>query len=242
MSEHDDWQPIETAPKDESLILVYGPCEVDGESYPAQVGIAFYHKIRDRWIGENNGYVIYTPTHWRPLPPPPQPLLPVDPDFDFSLFPTTVEEVRRAEKLLAENPVEVPEELLDPSRLWKTPQPKECRPLDANWWRESRLNELLALGVPVSAVADGLRCMVEQAVKEVPALNIKVAPADAVAIQWTTEPPKEDASGWFEDKDGSVWTGVWERAHGRVLVRESLSFRPIAIARYLMLPRPEVKS
>ena len=72
MSEHDDWQPIETAPKDESLILVYGPCEVDGESYPAQVGIALYHKIRDRWIDENNGYAIYHPTHWRPLPPPPQ--------------------------------------------------------------------------------------------------------------------------------------------------------------------------
>jgi len=60
------WLPIETAPKDE-LILV-GPTK--------RMGIcAAMHHSRDGWVTEtcSEWATIYTPTHWQPLPRPPQP-------------------------------------------------------------------------------------------------------------------------------------------------------------------------
>jgi len=63
------WQPIETAPKDGTPILV-GPTKRMG------ICVASYDKDDDglhRWLvdslhGQSN---IYTPTHWMPLPEPP---------------------------------------------------------------------------------------------------------------------------------------------------------------------------
>ena len=59
------WQPIETAPKDE-LILV-GPAKRMG------ICTAMNH-TQDGWVTEtpSEWVSIYTPTHWMPLPPEPE--------------------------------------------------------------------------------------------------------------------------------------------------------------------------
>lgn len=61
------WQPIETAPKDGTLILI------------AKGGASAWHNMFagywDEGLGEfkyhRDGYV-RNPTHWMPLPPPPE--------------------------------------------------------------------------------------------------------------------------------------------------------------------------
>lgn len=62
--EFGQWQPIETEPRDE-LILV-GPTKRMG------ICAAMLHS-RDGWVTEtcSDWVSIYTPTHWMPLPPPP---------------------------------------------------------------------------------------------------------------------------------------------------------------------------
>jgi len=67
-----EWQPIETAPKDGTDILIYQP--------PEKIwGLIFEHVIyvchfdgRGRWT-ESDGerYSNFKPTHWMPLPEPP---------------------------------------------------------------------------------------------------------------------------------------------------------------------------
>ena len=55
------WQPIETAPKDGQLVMIWN------KSYKIA--------LQGRWEGEDTGWVgddvILFPTHWRPLPAPP---------------------------------------------------------------------------------------------------------------------------------------------------------------------------
>lgn len=64
------WQPIETAPKDEKRVLLFGPDGVD-------IGLfidwcAEPHWRRDMTAEYDNEMAgISTPTHWMPLPPPP---------------------------------------------------------------------------------------------------------------------------------------------------------------------------
>ena len=61
-----DWRPIETAPKDGTPILIARGGEVDG---------ALWNPETDRWdtIGPSNiGLVPDWPTHWQPLPEPPE--------------------------------------------------------------------------------------------------------------------------------------------------------------------------
>ncbi len=53
------WQPIETAPRDGTPLLVW-----DGD-VPI---IAYWH--RAAWRYSPKGYTCH-PTHWMPLPPPP---------------------------------------------------------------------------------------------------------------------------------------------------------------------------
>ena len=78
-----DWQPIETAPKDGTCILIAGGIyDWDsswGETLPfSGVTIASWNDIRTGkpWQGENCGghdeYYRYAPTHWMPLPEPPR--------------------------------------------------------------------------------------------------------------------------------------------------------------------------
>jgi hypothetical protein len=56
-----EWQPIETAPKDGTFILVYGYGD-------------YHHAF---WLDQGNGFwfsiddSLVDPTHWMPLPSPP---------------------------------------------------------------------------------------------------------------------------------------------------------------------------
>lgn len=66
------WEPIETAPKDGTSILVYEETE-----WP-EIFVA-YHK-NDSWgwtkegnFGEDGDYFNHSPSHWMPLPNPPEP-------------------------------------------------------------------------------------------------------------------------------------------------------------------------
>lgn len=69
-----EWQPIETAPMDGTPILcvVKGIYEPTGEPFHPDVA----HWDGDEWTGTNcevdNERNTYQPTHWMPLPEPPQ--------------------------------------------------------------------------------------------------------------------------------------------------------------------------
>jgi len=68
LREANEWRPIESAPKDGTNVLggYVGP---DGNS----VGEMFWWEGWWRtWDGTLHARTIYYPTHWRPLPPPPQ--------------------------------------------------------------------------------------------------------------------------------------------------------------------------
>lgn len=62
-----DWQPIETAPKDGTPVLLFEPSEYE---IPASTVVG-------EWRGNgfvesfNHEYAIIAPTHWMPLPPSP---------------------------------------------------------------------------------------------------------------------------------------------------------------------------
>jgi len=68
------WQPIESAPKDGSLVILYSPAEEQ-----VCVGV-FDHSIwhcacKDQPdLGEFgfHGFIDVTPSHWMPLPEPPK--------------------------------------------------------------------------------------------------------------------------------------------------------------------------
>jgi hypothetical protein len=61
------WQPIETAPKDGTRILVF----IDNGDDPIKTG---GERDTDKacWISSWSGEVLYPPTHWMPLPPAPE--------------------------------------------------------------------------------------------------------------------------------------------------------------------------
>lgn len=70
-----DWQPIETAPKDGADFLVYFPCDIE-VGWSAVV-------CQATWINDRIGFSFSTegdyrlddgidPTHWMPLPKPPE--------------------------------------------------------------------------------------------------------------------------------------------------------------------------
>lgn len=72
-----EWQPIETAPKDGTPILVFSPYADISE--PTNIIVAKYGKHADEtwWepcenlIRDAIGCVDPAPTHWMPLPKPP---------------------------------------------------------------------------------------------------------------------------------------------------------------------------
>ena len=71
------WQPIDSAPRDGRVVLLAGGsffCEAREERMRTPFTAAW---DEDDWliVGKESGYVcaVYTdPTHWMPLPPPPQ--------------------------------------------------------------------------------------------------------------------------------------------------------------------------
>ena len=62
----DKWQPIETAPKDGTKVLIF----VMGKN----VMQASYSRCNEYWIDCwcSNMSGVYSPTHWQPLPKPPK--------------------------------------------------------------------------------------------------------------------------------------------------------------------------
>ena len=61
------WQPIETAPKDGTHVLLWPSPYWGGDSLSG--GYATAHK---RWFADGSGSETISPTHWQPLPPPPK--------------------------------------------------------------------------------------------------------------------------------------------------------------------------
>ena len=63
-----EWQPIETAPKDGTQILVYEP-----EEKYTPIYVVVYDN--GKWIeASGEQYANWKPTHWMPLPLPPKDL------------------------------------------------------------------------------------------------------------------------------------------------------------------------
>ena len=68
-----DWQPIETAPKDGTKIIL-GQFDKTKDRY-GRVRVDYWHKVSDAgsysgWGEFNNRF--WPPTHWMPLPAPPK--------------------------------------------------------------------------------------------------------------------------------------------------------------------------
>lgn len=63
-----DWQPIETAPKDGTVVMLYWPT-ISINAYPA---VGFNHDDDYGWAWSQwMDYGEIFPTHWMPLPAPP---------------------------------------------------------------------------------------------------------------------------------------------------------------------------
>lgn len=70
-----EWQPIDTAPKDGTPMLVYGRWQ--GELHDIDDNPDIYHVCFDCGSycvvgGEYYGSYVMGPTHWMPLPEPPK--------------------------------------------------------------------------------------------------------------------------------------------------------------------------
>lgn len=69
-----EWQPIETAPRDGTSVLLYGPYQwEDYDSRTVEAGAVVGYFDGYRWRLDNaNPYADYcNATHWMPLPAPP---------------------------------------------------------------------------------------------------------------------------------------------------------------------------
>ena len=65
-----DWQPIETAPKDGTVVFLYWPT-MSITRYPAA---GMHHGDEYGWeMYVDRDYGEIFPTHWMPLPAPPEP-------------------------------------------------------------------------------------------------------------------------------------------------------------------------
>lgn len=72
VAEVQNWQPIETAPKDK-LILLWGRYWSDGQGWFNQPLMGHWVEVRDRWEAVSAvGWFGVRPTHWMLLPEPPQ--------------------------------------------------------------------------------------------------------------------------------------------------------------------------
>lgn len=63
------WQPIETAPKDGTSMLLCRWDDNEQDVLPIVSG--FWSRLSEVWFAEMVGRNV-TPTHWMPLPPPPE--------------------------------------------------------------------------------------------------------------------------------------------------------------------------
>lgn len=66
-----EWLPIETAPRDGALMLVYA--SRGGAEIRWRYHLASWDYVESAWCDEEDGEPIYGVTHWMPLPPAPLP-------------------------------------------------------------------------------------------------------------------------------------------------------------------------
>jgi hypothetical protein len=69
------WQPIETAPKDGTSVLVYGIWEGELNAQDDECDVWKAHFFWDQWCVDGGEYYsqhVVDPTHWMPLPEPPK--------------------------------------------------------------------------------------------------------------------------------------------------------------------------
>ena len=62
----DEWRPIGTAPTDGTALLLWQPGTRNGYAV-----VGCYDVISANWV-DNMEWLSLAPTHWRPLPEPPQ--------------------------------------------------------------------------------------------------------------------------------------------------------------------------
>jgi hypothetical protein len=68
------WQPIESAPKDHSTLLLWGRYWSEGQGWFQSPLMGRWTAVRDRWECVWGGrWFGVRPTHWMPLPAAPQP-------------------------------------------------------------------------------------------------------------------------------------------------------------------------
>ena len=72
-----NWQPIETAPKDGSIVVAGAYMdEYAGEYEPIQTGRLIWEvelaRFDGRWLSTDLDEALICPTHWMPLPQPPK--------------------------------------------------------------------------------------------------------------------------------------------------------------------------
>ena len=67
-----EWQPIETAPKDGTLVLLYAQGTLASGVYEAGDWYFWEGEIVDCEGRLNHWIKGFGPTHWMPLPPPPK--------------------------------------------------------------------------------------------------------------------------------------------------------------------------
>ena len=67
-----EWQDISTAPKDSTPVLVYGPSDEVAWDYEGGVNCAVMRWGKYGWEAFYSGIDLLTPTHWMPLPAPPE--------------------------------------------------------------------------------------------------------------------------------------------------------------------------
>jgi hypothetical protein len=60
-----EWQPMDTAPKDGTEILLYGRCERDGQFFAADCNVGWWEETEDMWTTRE---LPIDPSHWMPLP------------------------------------------------------------------------------------------------------------------------------------------------------------------------------
>lgn len=69
-----EWQPMETAPKDGTTILICGFGNVDQKYFVADVR---WNDYENDWClfdpaADTHNWPCYSPSHWMPLPEPPK--------------------------------------------------------------------------------------------------------------------------------------------------------------------------
>jgi hypothetical protein len=69
-SSGEGWQPIETAPKDGTAVLLFDRTNKDSPD-GGGIDFGFYYNDAVRWLWACDGCEA-KPTHWMPLPAPPQ--------------------------------------------------------------------------------------------------------------------------------------------------------------------------